>query len=389
MQQDWFGYAILFFVFCVVPLFVIAIIGGAIWWARRNARTISRVARTAPPATPPRPAPRTSSPAAAPKPATGRAAPVGAAPARSVASTRATSAPARSSRVSVSGPTINLSSSAGAFSPIYLNFSNKPRAILESMDSLAAQANKVNATKARWSKGPKLLSWAGLFLILIEGLFYLLGYTPSCAFVTGGVLLWVIAIYLSVKLKRAQVQAFPPQFKEFKQMVNTLRDDLRPGTGFIGNLDLTGARQSSKVARAANDARGRTTNYYRDQWLNFKAKMYDGNILRVSGIQRLKERNGYWGRGKVSGKSKWKPAKFKGSYQELKVRIAVNPEMYSIVRNAEIKSNAQVGEYTVNAVDAEAGLVTVLASSPKENVSAESVLGVMKFAYGMLKLKKA
>ena len=157
----------------------------------------------------------------------------------------------------------------------------------------------------------------------------------------------------------------------------------------MGNLDLTGAKQASKVARAAKDARGRTTNYYRDQWLNFKAKMYDGNVLRVSGIQRVKERNGYWGTGKISGKSKWKPAKPKGTYQELKVRIAVNPEMYAIARNAEIQPTGQVGEYTINAVDTEGGIVTVLASSPKENVSSESVLGVLKFAYGLLKLKKA
>jgi hypothetical protein len=194
---------------------------------------------------------------------------------------------------------------------------------------------------------------------------------------------------LSVNLKRSQVQAFPPQFNEFEKIVETLRDDLRPGSGFLGNLDLTGARQSSKVARAANDAAGRTTNYYRDQWINFKAKLFDGNILRVSGIQRLKERNGYWGRGKVSGKSKWKPAKFKGSYQELKVRIAVNSEMYKIVPNSEIKVNDKIGEYTINAVDTAGGIVTVEASSPHETVSAESVLGVLKSAYGLLRLKKA
>jgi len=225
--------------------------------------------------------------------------------------------------------------------------------------------------------------------MLVEGLIYLLGYTPSCAFLTGGIALWVVGIVLSVNLKRSQVQAFPPQFDEFEQIVQTLRDDLRPGTGFLGNLDLTGARQNSKVARAANDAQGRTTNYYRDQWLNFKAKLYDGNVLRVSGIQRLKERNGYWGRGKVSGKSKWKPAKFKGSYQELKVRIAVNSEMYKIVPNKEIKVNNQIGEYTINAVDTDGGIVTVLASSPRETVNAESVLGVLKSAYGLLQLKKA
>jgi hypothetical protein len=348
------GYAFLGFVFCILPLVFIGIVVFAIRRARKPAQAI--VTRAAPSATPP-------------------ARPKAAAAKTSASAVRAT-------------PTLSSGVKAD-YTPLYLNFSNKPRAILDNMSTLVAQAEKVNATKTRWSKGPRLLFWLGLGLMLVEGLIYLLGYTPSCAFVTGGIALWVIGIVLSVNLKRSQVQAFPPQFNEFEKIVETLRDDLRPGSGFLGNLDLTGARQSSKVARAANDAAGRTTNYYRDQWINFKAKLFDGNILRVSGIQRLKERNGYWGRGKVSGKSKWKPAKFKGSYQELKVRIAVNSEMYKIVPNSEIKVNDKIGEYTINAVDTAGGIVTVEASSPHETVSAESVLGVLKSAYGLLQLKKA
>lgn len=350
------GYAILGIGFCILPLVMVGIVVFVIRRARKPAATssITRAAVTASP------------PAAGPK--------AGAAT-RSASPTRAT-------------PTLS-SGAKSDFTPLYLNFSNKPRAILDNMSAMVAQADKVNATKTRWSKGPRLLFWLGLGLMAVEGLIYLLGYTPSCAFVTGGIALWVIGIVLSVNLKRSQVQAFPPQFNEFEKIVETLRDDLRPGSGFLGNLDLTGARQSSKVARAANDAAGRTTNYYRDQWLNLKAKLYDGNILRVSGIQRLKERNGYWGRGKISGKSKWKPAKFKGSYQELKVRIAVNSEMYKIVPNKEIKVNDQIGEYTINAVDTDGGIVTVLASSSHEKVSAESVLGVLKSAYGLLQVKKA
>lgn len=351
------GYAILGFGFCVLPLVMVGIVIFAIRQARKPAGTTTARAITsaATPASPP-------------------AKPQAGAVTKSVSAIRATS---------------SITSGAKSdYTPLYLNFSNKPRAILDNMSAMVAQAEKVNATKTRWSKGPRLLFWLGLGLMLVEGLIYLLGYTPSCAFLTGGIALWVVGIVLSVNLKRSQVQAFPPQFDEFEQIVETLRDDLRPGTGFLGNLDLTGARQNSKVARAANDAQGRTTNYYRDQWLNFKAKLYDGNVLRVSGIQRLKERNGYWGRGKVSGKSKWKPAKFKGSYQELKVRIAVNSEMYKIVPNSEIKVNNQIGEYTINAVDTAGGIVTVLASSPRETVNAESVLGVLKSAYGLLQLKK-
>jgi hypothetical protein len=357
-MNDSIGYIILFFGFCVVPALSIALI--AFLLIRRTTKSAN--AKTG----------ITSARAKAGTPSPPRAGLSPAPAAKTSVLARATPAPPD-----------------GGWTPLYLTFSDKPRVILENMDGLLAQADKVNATKTRWSKGPRLLFWSGLGLMLVEGLIFLLGYTPSCAFVTGGIVLWVIAIVFSVSLKRAQVKAFPPTFNEFEQIVHTLRDDLRPGTGFLGNLDLTGARQSSKVARSANDAKGRTTQYFRDQWLNFKAKLHDGNVLRVSGIQRLKERNGYWGRGKISGKSKWKPAKFKGAYQELKVRIAVNPEVYKIVRNSEIKVDSQVGDYTINAVDTEGGIITVLASSPRETVSAESVLGVLKSVYGLLQVKKA
>jgi hypothetical protein len=356
-MDDSIGYIILFFGFCILPALAIGLIVFLLRGTTKsaNAKTGIIFARAkAKTSTPPRAG---LSPASASK--------------TSVLA-RATPAPPD-----------------GGWTPLYLTFSDKPRVILENMDGLLTQADKVNATKTRWSKGPRLLFWSGFGLMLVEGLIYLLGYTPSCAFVTGGLVLWVVAIVLSVSLKRAQVKAFPPTFNEFEQIVHTLRDDIRPGMGFLGNLDLTGARQSSKEAREVNDIKGRTTQYFRDQWLNFKAKIYDGNVLRVSGIQRIKERKGYWGTGKISGKSKWKPAKFKGAYQELKVRIAVNPEVYKIVRNSEIKVDSQVGDYTINAVDTEGGIITVLASSPRENVSAESVLGVLKSAYGLLQAKKS
>jgi hypothetical protein len=354
-MTDLIVYAILAFAFCVIPT---AIIIGIVLLIRNS----TKAARAK----------------------TGKTTAV----ARASSPPRAGRKPAPVSKAVAAAPAIS-NNTSGDFTPLYLTFSNKPRAILENMNALAAQADKVNATKARWGKGPRILFWSGLGLMAIEGIIFLLGYTSSCVFVTGGIVLWVVAIFLSVSLKRAQMKAFPPTFNEFEQIVQTLRDDLRPGTGFLGNLDLTGARQSSKVAREANDARGRTTQYFRDQWLNFKAKLYDGNILRVSGILRLKERKGFTSKGKVSGKTKWKPAKFKGSYQELKVRIAVNPDIYKIIRNSEIEPKNKIGEYTINAVDAEGGIITVLATSPKETVSAQSVLGVLKFAYGLLKLKKA
>ena len=41
---------------------------------------------------------------------------------------------------------------------------------------------------------------------------------------------------------------------------------------------------------------------------------------------------------------KQKPAKFKGSEQQLKVRIAVNPEVYKIVSNSTFRQGSNIGK---------------------------------------------
>ncbi|HNO12164.1 MAG TPA: acyl-CoA carboxylase subunit beta, partial [bacterium] len=81
------------------------------------------------------------------------------------------------------------------------------------------------------------------------------------------------------------------------------------------------AMLENKVARETQDAQSRTTQLFNDPWLSLKAKLYDGNVLRVTAIQKTKKRKSYWKRSRISGKSKLKPEKFKGSQQELKVRI--------------------------------------------------------------------
>ncbi len=298
----------------------------------------------------------------------------------------ARSAPAAKPRTSAG--LANIQGMAGQHTPVYLTIADKPLAILESMDKLDAQAKKANSARTKWSRVPRLFFLGGLFLVMLDGLLYLLGY-PSCVFSIGAVGIWIAAIFLSVSLKRHQVHAFPPRYGGFREIIHTLRDDLRPNTTFLGHLDLTGAKQPSKVAREASDAQNRTTQYFRDEWLNLKAKLYDGNVLRVSGIQRVKERKSYWKRSRISGKMKLKPAKFKGSYQELKVRIVVNPQVYKIVRNKETEPGKTIGQYTISALDTEGGIVTMTAASGGNEVTAASVLNVLRSAYSLLQRKAA
>lgn len=274
------------------------------------------------------------------------------------------------------------------YTPVYISLADKPASIMQGMDNLVAQSQKVDTAGQRWWWLPLIVFGAGFGLILVDGILAILGYS-SLIFSAGGVLLWIAAFVLALNLRRSRAQAFSPRYAGTKEIMYTLRDDLRPDTTFLGHLDLTGALLPAKVAREANDAQNRTTQFFRDEWLSLKAKLYDGNVLRVSAIQRSKQRKSYWKRGKISGKMKLKPAKFKGSEQQLKVRIAVNPEIYKIVPNAQFKPGQNIGKFTLSQLSTEGGLIDFVASSPFDEVESEHVLNVLHSAYSLLERKAA
>ena len=201
-------------------------------------------------------------------------------------------------------------------------------------------------------------------------------------------MLWAGAYVLAFALRGKRAKAFPKTYDTAKEIFHTLRDDLRPGGTLLGHLDLTGAMLPGKVANETKDRAGRTTQYFRDEWLNLKMKLYDGNILRVSAAQRTKQRQPYWKRSRISGKNKMKPAKFKGSYQELKVRIAVNPQIYEIRANG-LAQGKTIGQYTIAQVDARDGIISLLATSSAENIASGSILSVLRSTYDLLQKKAA
>jgi len=84
-----------------------------------------------------------------------------------------------------------------------------------------------------------------------------------------------------------------------------------------------------------------------------------------------------------------KPEKYKGSEQYLKVRIAVNPELYKIVPNKEFREGANIGKYTVAQLNTEGGIIDVTANSPLEEVEVEHILNFLHSTYSLLQRKAA
>lgn len=284
-------------------------------------------------------------------------------------------------------PAAKAAASKKDYTPVYINIADKPFNIMRGMDTLVVQSQKVDSAGQRWWWMPLLIFAGGMGLMLIDGLLSLFGYF-SFIFTAGGIVIWIAAFVMAFNLRKSRTQAFPPRYSGTKEIIRTLRDDLRPDTTFLGHLDLTGAMLPAKVAHETKDTRDRTTQYFRDEWLSLKAKLYDGNVLRLSAIQRIKQRKSYWKRGS-SGKMKMKSPKLKGSDQQLKVRIAVNPEAYEIVPNANFRQGLKVGKFSVDQLSTEGGIIDLVASSPFEDVESENILNVIHSAYSLLQRKAA
>jgi len=274
------------------------------------------------------------------------------------------------------------------FTPVYVSIADKPDQIMRGMDNFVRKVQITETAGDKWRWIPMLIFLAGVGLSAIDLLLLLFGYF-SIIFTGGGVALWIASFVMARSLRKSDSADFSPRYNGTKQILHTLRDDLKPGATFLGHLDLTGAMLKTKVAREAKDTRDRTTQYFRDEWLALKAKLYDGNVLRVSAIQKSKNRKSYWKRSRISGKSKLKPEKFKGTEHDLKVRIVVNPEAYDIVPNANFKPGASVGKYTISQLSTEGGMINVVANSQAEEVEQEHILNFLKSTYSLLQRKAA
>ncbi len=273
--------------------------------------------------------------------------------------------------------------------PLYITLADKPQSIMQGMDKLKIDVQKTEKVGDKWRWVPMIIFFAGVGLMSVDLLLLVLEYT-SFIFIAGGVALWIAAIVMARGLRKSDLYDFSPRYKGAKDILFTLRDDLRPNSTFLGHLDLTGALLTTKVARTTKDTQNRTTEYFRDEWLALKAKLYDGNILRVSAIQKSKKRKSYTKRSRISGKMKTKPEKFKGSEHDLKVRIAVNPEVYKIERTSpKFKQGLNIGKFTISQLSAEGGIISFVANSPFEEVEHENILQVLQSAYTLLQRKAA
>jgi hypothetical protein len=269
------------------------------------------------------------------------------------------------------------------YDPVHLTFNDKPRAIVDGMDEMATQGERI----AEFNKSRRWIPWvlffAGFPVLLIDLAIKAMGY-DVCIFSLAAPVFWIAAIVLWISMRRSRKVELPPRFTTTREILHTLRDDVHPKRNFFGEMDLTGTRLDSKVAQESSDTQDRVTKYYRDEWLSLKTKLYDGNMLRFAAITREKVRQGYWKRGTISGKMKWKPEKFKGARQEMRVRLSVNPELYIAPEGGPLAPGMKLGLFTIKKYQASGGLIDLAAYYSGSDLSEGDVLGLLRSVYDLL-----
>jgi hypothetical protein len=202
--------------------------------------------------------------------------------------------------------------------------------------------------------------------------------------------MFMLGLWAKVRVRKARNQ---PTFEHAdldvaKRVIHTLRDDVAPDRNLHGTIDLRGPGEKEKRSRTAQDARDRDVSYYRDDWLAIKTKLYDGSMLRFAVIRRMKVRDEYWKRGRVSGKMKLKPAVVKADTRTIDIRVSANPELYTLSHGTAPKIGQVVGAYTIDTVAIDGGLLRVTASSTAE-ATAQDILELLRTSYATLARRAA
>jgi hypothetical protein len=195
--------------------------------------------------------------------------------------------------------------------------------------------------------------------------------------ITAIVLIAALVSIILLKRRQPTGKEFGPKFDLARTVFETIKDDLAPKRTLIGWLDLTGP-QASKVIRSHTSGSSMPVNYYRDEWLKMKLVLYDGNVMRVSALERIKARLGRWKR-----KGRWKPGS-SVSRNELRVALTVNREAYQVLP----LQAGQLGRFVIDARESNDGRI-VLNARTDTPIGAEDILWALRYAYAHLKPREA
>lgn len=168
---------------------------------------------------------------------------------------------------------------------IYVEMAEHPQAILDTLDQAEKDAR---SAKQQWNLGCGLT----LGMAALGGLAFFLANSSYETLRLVAFVLWGVALVIGAVLLLSRPRFPREQFQPVRQILHTLRDDTGRKGRVVGWLDMTGSQKKEKQTRTARSAGGKMKVYYRDPWFQAKIKLVDGNLLRLSLLDKVKTKAG-------------------------------------------------------------------------------------------------
>jgi hypothetical protein len=244
---------------------------------------------------------------------------------------------------------------------IYLDINTRPRETLRVMDQITDELGRYRGGQRRLWMVIGGLAAVGLVFLCVD---VLAGYSGfGFGYLAG--MFWtgvgVLIIYSLVRGIRGATTRLPrDQFDVARQIIHTLRDDVGRSGRVTGWLDLTGPRQKSKLLRTGRTSSGYAKHYYSDPWFSAKIQLVDGNLLRLTLLERTKVKKGY-----VADRR-----------HQLKAKLVVNSQMYDIGPGQPLPG------LTLD------GSIFQLQGNKSNPFTAQEVLSSLKAMYGYLQPRR-
>jgi hypothetical protein len=161
------------------------------------------------------------------------------------------------------------------------------------------------------------------------------------------------------------------------EVLEALADDVGPGRPISGWLDLRGFALPEKLLRKAKTPTGWQVSFFRDEWLRLVLPLRDGGRLRLSAVDRVKDRAGRFKRGR-SGKNKWKTGRTESQHL-FDVRLAFDAARYRL--RAPEAAATKAGSVVVTGLAAADGQLSAQIQSPQPMPPAADLLAALAFVH--------
>lgn len=189
-----------------------------------------------------------------------------------------------------------------------------------------------------------------------------------------------IASMLANRMRNAQAPVRPVADKRLAavaEVLEALADDVGAGRPISGWLDLRGAALPEKLLRKAKTPTGWEVSFFRDEWLRLVLPLRDGGKLRLSAVDRLKERAGRFKRGR-SGKNKWKAGRTESQHM-FDVRLAFDAARYR--PRAPEATATKAGSVVVTGIAVADGQLSAQIQSPSPMPPSGDLLAALAFVH--------